>query len=194
MKEWEGTVDPDAIMAEEDDHVTPEDREKIESFRRWRKKEVREKKHLVIAIILFILVLSASLTFFLAPRVDITVRTWYREGPMGTITIGLSINSRSTVALEDGVMRVSVMNETRHVLVSNVYEDIELGEWEDQSIESTNLGWDELGGETSYSTFIINIEFVFYAGGEKHTLQKEHTTEEPYINLFYSDGYFEWML
>ena len=86
------------------------------------------------------------------------------------------------------------MNATRDVLVSGTYTDIQMKKWEDINLPATNLGWNELENENSYSTFIINIDLTFTAAGEEHRLNKEHTTEEPYINLFYSDNYFEWTI
>ena len=147
-----------------------------------------ERRNLAIALVVLLLLVSGMLYYFVYPRSDVQIDIWYSEGMMGSITVDVTLHNSAASILSDMEITLSLINSTGDVVAVRVYESSDVEAWERRSLPSLSVTGKDLGDNTHFDPYTIRMDMAFRIDGEAYSYTFLHETEEPYINLFFSDN------
>lgn len=160
--------------------MADEDEGGEEALQALRKK--RRGRRRIALVIALVVILIPALYFFVIPRTELSVRVFYNESVLNNINVDPQITNTGTNEAESLTLTIAVVNST----------DYEMGKKE-YSIGDIPpvMGVAKLDALTfrgsQYERYTIVIDIELNAGGTTLTRHWSHNTEEPYLNLDWTD-------
>jgi len=143
------------------------------------------KRRTLLSLGALIVVVIIMLGFFVFPRTSVEINTWYSEGMLDTTTIDMVIRNTGTNRIKDMTVHLEYRNETSAVLANHSYTGIDLLSWQKHKVESLYVTGSE--SNSHFANYSIILSVHFNAGGKHYFYKKVHETEEPYLNLYFTD-------
>jgi len=160
--------------------MADEDEGGEEALQALRKK--RRGRRRIALVTALVVILIPALYFFVIPRTELSVRVFYNESVLNNINVDPQITNTGTNEAESLTLTIAVVNST----------DYEMGKKE-YSIGDIPpvMGVAKLDALTfrgsQYERYTIVIDIELNAGGTTLTRHWSHNTEEPYLNLDWTD-------
>ena len=183
----EGTkeeMEPLPLPEEECVPVEPLDEGELGPMPKPRKKFKWTPKKAIAVAVLLVLVLPAVLYGIAIPRMDVTVRTWYYEGFMSSITVDAKV-------LNDGTVEVTNLDINISVLKVQGSYDVYLTQYTGQTPSIGIYSEKDFNGmvihDDQNDKYVIQIQVSFDAGGRHVSESYTHHIDGPYMNIFFND-------
>ena len=153
-----------------------------EEERRAAIQKRRKRRRNIAIVIVLVAILVPALYFFVIPRTEVNVRVFYNESLLNQINIDPQITNTGTNEATAVTLRISVVNATDHEMGKKEYS---IGE-----IEPV-MGIAKLDPLTfrgsQYERYTIVVDIEMSAGGTTLARHWSHNTEEPWLNLDWTD-------
>jgi len=153
-----------------------------EDERRGLLKRRRRGRRNIALVIALVVILIPALYLFVIPRTEVNVRVFYNESVLNNINIDPQITNTGTNEATALTLTIAVVNST----------DFEMGKKEYAvSGVARVFGVAKLDALTfrgnQYERYTIIIDIEVKAGGTTLSRHWSHNTEEPYLNLDWTD-------
>ena len=141
------------------------------------------KKAIAVGFVVCLL-LPALLYGFVIPRVDVTVRTWYYEGFLSSITVDSKVLNDGSVEVTNLDINISVM---KAVGSYDVYiaqftgQTPSIGIMSEKNFEGISLHDDQ------NDKYVLQVKITFDAGSQHVSRSYTHHIDGPYMNVFFND-------
>jgi len=150
--------------------------------RRGVLKMRRRGRRRIALVIALVVILIPALYLFVIPRTEVSVRIFYNESVLNNINVDTQISNTGTNEAGSLILTIAVVNST----------DYEMGKKE-YSIGKIApvMGIARLDALTfrgnQYERYTIVIDIELNVGGTTLSRHWSHNTEEPYMNLDWTD-------
>ena len=164
--------------------------EEVES-KNLKPKAKGKKLIIVIIIIILIMILSAQILYlYVIPRVTIDLKTYYHEATGGGGTGGLiNVNSKflnsGTEEVENFIITVTILNNTKDILVKKTYEQDIVEPKDSEELKLSTNG-------NAFETFYIIVELEFETQKNQYSKKYLYETHEDTMNIGFEDSIFDW--
>jgi hypothetical protein len=153
-----------------------------EEGKRQALKKRRRGRQRIALVVALVVILIPALYLFVIPRTEISVRVFYNESVLNQINVDPQITNSGTNEATAVTLTIAVVNSTDHEMGKKEYS---IGE-----IEPV-MGIAKLDALTfrgsQYERYTIVIDIELNAGGTTLSRHWSHNTEEPYLNLDWTD-------
>ena len=186
-EDFQKAVDKDKRLVRPEDSCVPvevmEDEDLGPMPKPHKKFKWTPKKAIVVGL-LVCLVLPAVLYGFIIPRADVTVRTWFNEGLLNSITVDAKVINDGTVEVSNLDLNISVMKEVKgvevHIADLASYSS-SVAIFSEKKFDSINFHDDE------NAQYVIEVKVSFDAGGSQVSKSYTHHVDQSYMNLYFND-------
>jgi hypothetical protein len=152
-----------------------------EQKREAQQKRRKGRRWIAIVIVLVVLLIPA-LYFLIIPRTDVSVRVFYNESVLNQINVDPQIINTGTNEVESVTLRISVVNSTDYDMGQKEYSIGEIAPVTGVAkLDSLTFRGDQ------YDRYTIIIDIELNAGGTTLSRHWSHNTEEPWLNLDWTD-------
>jgi len=156
--------------------------EEAEDEKRQALRKRRKRRRNMAILIVLVIILIPALYFLVIPRTELSVRVFYNESVLNQINIDPQIANSGTNEATAVTLKIAVVNETDYEMGKKEYS---IGE-----IEPV-MGIAKLDPLTfrgsQYERYTIVVDIQWNAGGTTLSRHWSHNTEEPWLNLDWTD-------
>lgn len=143
---------------------------------------IRKGRRRIALAIALVIILIPVLYIFVIPRTEVSVRVFYNESVLNRINIDPQITNTGTNEATDVTLTIAVVNSTDREMGRKVYSIPGIA----RVFGVARLdAFDFRGDQFERYTIVIDIELS--AGGTTLTRHWSHSTEEPWLNLDWTD-------
>jgi hypothetical protein len=141
------------------------------------------KKAIAVGFVVCLL-LPAVVYGFVIPRVDVTVRTWYYEGFLSSITVDSKVLNDGSVEVTNLDINISVMKEVGSYdvyIAQFTGQTPSIGIMSEKNFEGMSLHDDQ------NDKYVLQVKITFDAGSQHVSRSYTHHIDGPYMNVFFND-------
>ncbi len=152
-----------------------------EGMDRPARKRGGGRRRIAMAVAI-VIILIPVLYFFVIPRTDVNVRIFYNESVLNRINIDPQLTNPGTNEATAVTLTIAVVNSTDREMGRKVYSIPSIA----RVFGVTRLDAFGFRGD-QYERYTIVIDIELRAGGTTLTRHWSHNTEEPWLNLDWTD-------
>ena len=181
-KEEEAQGDKQAIEAEEEevsyDEVRDVEAEEVGEILPVKK---RGRGRMLAVVVVVVAVLIPLLYFLVVPRTELTLKVYYNESLLNQINVDPELRNDGTVAVENVVLEISVVNSTDQQQGERNYTAPSIPPHSANRLEAITFRGSQ------YEDYTIIIDLSFSAGGHSYSEHWSHQTKEPWMNQDFTE-------
>ncbi len=156
--------------------------DEVEEGKRQALQKRRKGRRRIALVIVLVAILIPALYFFVIPRTEVNVRVFYNESVLNQINIDPQITNTGTNEATAVTLRIEVVNSTDNEMGKKEYSVPSVV----QVLGVAKLDALSFRGD-QYERYTIIIDIELKAGGTTLARHWSHNTEEPWLNLDWTD-------